>query len=107
MRNERTLLTRTLKLKKFMKVAMAIDPSEKQITSSRMEKYILRKAFDTPLNPYLPHDILWRQKEQFSDGVGYGWIDILKELANVCVTPVMMKQQPEHWASDPAMTKEA
>ena len=43
-----------------------------------MEKYILRKAFDTPDDPYLPADVLWRQKEQFSDGVGYSWIDGLK-----------------------------
>ena len=40
-----------------------------------MEKYYLRKAFDTPENPFLPDNVLWRQKEQFSDGVGYGWID--------------------------------
>ena len=87
---------------------MSIDPHEKQITPSRnIEKYILRKAFDTPLHPYLPHDILWRQKEQFSDGVGYGWIDVLKGLAGACVTPTMMSRQPEHWASDPPMTKEA
>lgn len=44
----------------------------------RMEKYILRKAFDTEVDPYLPSSILWRQKEQFSDGVGYNWIDTLK-----------------------------
>lgn len=46
-----------------------------------MEKFILRKAFDTPDQPYLPSHILWRQKEQFSDGVGYSWIDTLKEYA--------------------------
>lgn len=44
----------------------------------RMEKFILRKAFDTEENPYLPASVLWRQKEQFSDGVGYNWIDSLK-----------------------------
>jgi len=55
----------------------------KNTPKPRMEKYILRKAFDVndengdPV--YLPSDILWRQKEQFSDGVGYGWIDYLKE----------------------------
>lgn len=62
---------------------MNIDPSDKLIVKGeRLEKYILRKAFDTSdepdLKPYLPGDILWRQKEQFSDGVGYGWIDVLK-----------------------------
>ena len=41
-------------------------------------RYVLRKAFDTPDEPYLPESVLWRQKEQFSDGVGYDWVDSLK-----------------------------
>ena len=45
---------------------------------ARMEKYLLRKAFDRPEQPYLPERVLWRQKEQFSDGVGYSWVDGLK-----------------------------
>lgn len=49
---------------------------------ARMEKYLLRKAFDCPEQPYLPEDVLWRQKEQFSDGVGYSWVDGLKDYAN-------------------------
>jgi asparagine synthase (glutamine-hydrolysing) len=50
----------------FLDVAMSIDPEDKMITSNerRIEKYILRKAFDTIEDPYLPEDILWRQKEQ-------------------------------------------
>lgn len=69
--------------KAFLEVSMNIDPSDKLIVKGeRLEKYILRKAFDTShdplIRPYLPQDILWRQKEQFSDGVGYGWIDALK-----------------------------
>eukprot|EP00952_Eustigmatos_sp_NYUAD-ZCMA_P008994 37228-Eustigmatos_ZCMA.PRE.1 len=56
-----------------------------------MEKYILRKAFDTPEDPYLPAKILWRQKEQFSDGVGYGWIDALKDHAALEVSDLMFK----------------
>ena len=70
--------------KEFLEVSMGIDPEEKLIKrdQGRIEKYILRKAFDTSdepgVKPYLPDEILWRQKEQFSDGVGYGWIDILK-----------------------------
>ena len=43
-----------------------------------MEKWAIRQAFDTPDKPYLPEEVLWRQKEQFSDGVGYNWIDSLK-----------------------------
>jgi asparagine synthetase B (glutamine-hydrolysing) len=48
---------------------------------AKLEKYILRKAFDEPDNPYLPDEVLFRQKEQFSDGVGYDWVDGLKEYA--------------------------
>lgn len=70
----------------FLNVAMNLNPREKMITPGRIEKWILRKAFDTPDEPYLPHDVLWRQKEQFSDGVGYGWIDGLKDLAKREVT---------------------
>jgi len=54
--------------------------------AGRIEKYILRKAFDTPEQPYLPEHVLWRQKEQFSDGVGYNWIDGLKAHADSLVT---------------------
>ena len=48
---------------------------------ARMEKYILRKAFDLADQPYLPEEVLWRQKEQFSDGVGYSWVDGLRDFA--------------------------
>ena len=48
---------------------------------ARMEKYILRKAFDLAEQPYLPEEVLWRQKEQFSDGVGYSWVDGLRDFA--------------------------
>ena len=55
---------------------MSLNPKDKMINGERMEKWVLRKAFED----YLPDDILWRQKEQFSDGVGYSWIDTLKEV---------------------------
>ena len=55
---------------------MRINPKDKMITNDRMEKWVLRKAFES----YLPSEVAWRQKEQFSDGVGYNWIDSLKEL---------------------------
>jgi asparagine synthetase B (glutamine-hydrolysing) len=48
----------------------------------KLEKYLLRKAFDVPDAPYLPESVLFRQKEQFSDGVGYSWVDALKDYAN-------------------------
>ena len=90
---------------------MNIDPQEKMITKERIEKYILRKAFDTSddptAEPYLPDNILWRQKEQFSDGVGYGWIDALKDNAELHVTDEMMKNPKPEWGSDIPDTKEA
>ncbi len=63
--------------KEFMDVAMTINPKDKMIKDGRMEKWVVRKAFED----YLPESIAWRQKEQFSDGVGYSWIDTLKEQA--------------------------
>lgn len=97
--------------KSFLEVAMNIDPEEKLITDERIEKYILRKAFDTSddpsAEPYLPDDILWRQKEQFSDGVGYGWIDGLKDTAEAKVTDEMMKNPKPEWGNDIPDSKEA
>ena len=68
--------------KAFMDVAMNINPKDKMINGERMEKWILRKAFED----LLPKSVAWRQKEQFSDGVGYSWIDTLKELVEKEVT---------------------
>jgi asparagine synthase (glutamine-hydrolysing) len=62
--------------KEFMDVAMRINPQDKMINGERMEKWVVRKAFES----YLPESVAWRQKEQFSDGVGYSWIDTLKEM---------------------------
>ncbi|KAH8592721.1 asparagine synthetase [Bisporella sp. PMI_857] len=97
--------------KKFLEVAMNIDPKEKLITKDRIEKYIMRKAFDVSdepgAKPYLPDNILWRQKEQFSDGVGYGWIDALKDNAELHVTDEMMKNPKPEWGTDIPDSKEA
>ncbi|ROV93734.1 hypothetical protein VSDG_06949 [Cytospora chrysosperma] len=97
--------------KEFLEVSMDIDPADKMITKDRIEKYILRKAFDTSddptKEPYLPDEILWRQKEQFSDGVGYGWIDALKDTAEQQVTDEMMKNPKPEWGTDIPDTKEA
>jgi len=72
--------------KEFLDVAMRLRPSFKMARDGRMEKWILRKAF----GEMLPESIAWRQKEQFSDGVGYGWIDTLKQTAATRVTDTMM-----------------
>jgi len=102
--------------KEFLQLSMNIDPQEKMITKDRIEKYILRKAFDTEgepgAKPYLPKNILWRQKEQFSDGVGYGWIDGLKDEAKKMVTDEQMKEEnirkeKPHWGDDIPDSKEA
>ncbi|KKA29401.1 hypothetical protein TD95_003853 [Thielaviopsis punctulata] len=93
--------------KEFLETCMNIDPKEKMITKEHIEKYILRKAFDNKEEPYLPDEILWRQKEQFSDGVGYGWIDALKDNAELQVTDEMMKNPKPEWGSDIPDTKEA
>jgi len=64
--------------KEFLDVAMRINPRDKMINKNKMEKWVLRKSFEN----YLPPSVAWRQKEQFSDGVGYDWIDSLKELVD-------------------------
>jgi len=68
--------------KNFMDVAMRINPEDKLCGNGKMEKAILRESFEG----YLPKEILWRQKEQFSDGVGYSWIDGLKAHVESLVT---------------------
>ena len=97
--------------KQFLEDTMGVDPAEKMITKDHIEKYILRKAFDTSdepdVKPYLPENILWRQKEQFSDGVGYSWIDGLKDNAELQVTDEMMKNPKPEWGTDIPDTKEA
>jgi asparagine synthase (glutamine-hydrolysing) len=68
--------------KEFIDVAMRINPQDKMINGERMEKWVIRKAFED----MLPESVAWRQKEQFSDGVGYDWIDTLKEVVDKEVT---------------------
>jgi asparagine synthase (glutamine-hydrolysing) len=73
--------------KEFIEIAMRVNPKDKMITEDRMEKWVLRKAFED----YLPNSVTWRQKEQFSDGVGYSWIDSLKELVDTEVSDEQIK----------------
>ncbi len=68
--------------KEFMDVAMRINPQDKMINEERMEKWVVRKAFED----MIPESVAWRQKEQFSDGVGYSWIDTLKEVVGTEVS---------------------
>ncbi len=73
--------------KEFMDVAMRINPQDKMIKGERMEKWVVRKAFED----ILPESVAWRQKEQFSDGVGYSWIDTLKKVVDKEVSDDQMK----------------
>lgn len=93
----------------FLNIAMAIDPREKMIdlANSKMEKWILRKAFDDQQTPYLPPHVLWRQKEQFSDGVGYAWIDSLKSLADSEVSAEQLSFASFRFPHNTPTTKEA
>ncbi|KAB1155365.1 asparagine synthase B [Tenacibaculum aiptasiae] len=88
--------------KEFMDVAMRINPEDKMINGERMEKWVLRKAFES----YLPEEVAWRQKEQFSDGVGYSWIDTLKELVETAVTDEMMKNAQHRFPTQTPRAKE-
>ncbi len=87
----------------FLDVAMSIDPAAKMARDGKMEKHILREAF----TGYLPDPILWRQKEQFSDGVGYGWIDGLREHAEREVSDDELAAASERFVRNPPRTKEA
>jgi len=91
--------------RQFLEYAMNLDPAAK-MSGDRMEKYIVRQAFDDKENPYLPKDVLWRQKEQFSDGVGYSWIDHLKMEADKVVTDLQMKFAASRFPVSTPRTKE-
>ena len=94
--------------KAFLDTAMLIKAEEKMPkTYDGKEKYILRKAFDTPDNPYLPDEVLWRQKEQFSDGVGYNWIDELIEYCSSKVTDEQLENAGVEFPYNSPTTKEA
>ena len=88
--------------KEFIDVAMRINPKDKMITSEKMEKWVLRKSFEN----YLPESVAWRQKEQFSDGVGYDWIDSLKDLVNEKVSDDMFKNAKFTFPFQTPMSKE-
>ena len=88
--------------KDFLDVSMAINPKDKMIGSEKMEKWILRKAFENEL----PKNILWRQKEQFSDGVGYGWIDFLKEYVESNISDKEFNMRNKKFPINTPKTKE-
>ncbi|XP_066355619.1 asparagine synthetase [glutamine-hydrolyzing]-like [Miscanthus floridulus] len=95
--------------KQFINEAMSIDPEWKMVRPDlgRIEKWVLRKAFDDEEQPFLPKHILYRQKEQFSDGVGYSWIDGLKAHAASNVTDKMLSNAKFILPHNTPTTKEA
>ena len=88
--------------KEFMDVAMRINPKDKMINQERMEKWVVRKAFEK----YLPESVAWRQKEQFSDGVGYNWIDTLKEVVEAAVSDEQMANAQYRFPKQTPQNKE-
>ena len=84
--------------KRFLELCMPIHPFNK--CNQKIEKYILRKAFDDKKNPYLPEEILWRQKEQFTDGVGYSWLDNIVAHCEASVTDEEFKKLQEKFKGD-------
>jgi asparagine synthase (glutamine-hydrolysing) len=97
----------------FLDVAMSVDPALKQPLrpgpgrEGRMEKWLLRTVFADPSDPLLPSSVLWRQKEQFSDGVGYGWVDGLRAHAERVVRPDALANAGERFPYAPPATAEA
>uniref|UniRef100_A0A7S3LLR2 asparagine synthase (glutamine-hydrolyzing) n=1 Tax=Aplanochytrium stocchinoi TaxID=215587 RepID=A0A7S3LLR2_9STRA len=99
--------------KDFLEYVMNLDPEVKMCKvregdekRGSIEKYIMRKAFDTPENPYLPEEVLWRQKEQFSDGVGYNWIDSLRAKAEDQITATQWATRTKRFPVNTPTTKE-
>ncbi len=93
--------------KDFIDIAMGLNPSDKMNIKlpdgkQRMEKWILRKAFED----LLPESIAWRQKEQFSDGVGYNWIDTLKKMTEEKVSDAEFARRENRFPVNPPKTKE-
>ncbi|MBQ7741998.1 MAG: asparagine synthase B [Bacteroidaceae bacterium] len=88
--------------KKFLDIAMRIDPALKMCPGSEIEKRVVREGFAD----MLPASVAWRQKEQFSDGVGYSWIDTLKRITAEAVTDEQMAHAAERFPINPPLNKE-
>lgn len=88
--------------KEFIDVVMRLNPADKMCGGKKIEKYILREAFED----FLPDSVVWRQKEQFSDGVGYNWIDTLRDMADLKVSDKQMERAVERFPVNPPMSKE-
>jgi len=96
--------------KDMLDAVMEIDGDHKMIhkgaDTQHIEKWLLRAAFDTPEEPFLPKEVLWRQKEQFSDGVGYSWIDGIKEHAEAVMSDMDLQMAATRFPYNTPKTKE-
>jgi len=90
--------------KNFIDVAMRLNPQDKMCLDGKMEKWILRKAFDN--GETLPAEVLWRQKEQFGDGVGYSWIDSIRDFVENEVTDQQLATAEFRFSVNTPDTKE-
>ena len=88
--------------KEFLDVAMRTNPEAKMCPHTTIEKKIVREAF----SDMLPEAVAWRQKEQFSDGVGYSWIDTLKQITSEAVSDEQMEHAAERFPINPPKNKE-
>ncbi len=88
--------------KEFLDVAMRLNPEAKMCPGKTIEKRIVREAF----TDMLPQEVAWRQKEQFSDGVGYSWIDTLKQITAEAVSDEQMAHAAERFPINPPRNKE-
>lgn len=88
--------------KEFLDIAMRMNPEAKMAKDGKMEKWVVRKAFED----ILPESVAWRQKEQFSDGVGYNWIDSLRDMTNKLVSDEQMEKAAERFPINPPRNKE-
>ena len=88
--------------KEFLDVAMRLNPQLKMCPGQTVEKKIVREAFAH----MLPSEVAWRQKEQFSDGVGYSWIDTLKQITSERVSDEQMAHASERFPINPPRCKE-
>lgn len=86
----------------FLDIAMRTNPEAKMCPGTTMEKRIVREAFAD----MLPEEVAWRQKEQFSDGVGYSWIDTLKAVTATAVSDEEMAHAAERFPINPPQNKE-
>eukprot|EP00322_Chrysochromulina_rotalis_P031414 CAMPEP_0115846352 /NCGR_PEP_ID=MMETSP0287-20121206/9818_1 /TAXON_ID=412157 /ORGANISM="Chrysochromulina rotalis, Strain UIO044" /LENGTH=602 /DNA_ID=CAMNT_0003300143 /DNA_START=132 /DNA_END=1940 /DNA_ORIENTATION=+ len=98
---DKDMLDCTMEIAGEHKMVLKGEPTQ------QLEKWLLRAAFDTPESPFLPSDVLWRQKEQFSDGVGYSWIDGLKEHSDKVISDIELQTAPTRFPYNTPRTKEA